>query len=145
MAQGRSTKIISTIKWIRTSRLSIKTSLSPAVRTAGEGEIGVHVFVLGCERRVGGYGHGRCVCTLKLLRVHTHRLQSRNDLVSVRICLEDVCRDNPREPFQARAVSRFQGGLVCKAHRWLFHSTLGSRVMTRRERENRLVLILSTT
>jgi len=28
MAQGRSTKIISTIKWIRTSRLSIKKSLS---------------------------------------------------------------------------------------------------------------------
>jgi len=28
MAQGRSTKIISMIKWIRTSRLSIKSSLS---------------------------------------------------------------------------------------------------------------------
>ena len=28
MAQGRSTKIISMIKWIRTSRLTIKTSLS---------------------------------------------------------------------------------------------------------------------
>ena len=28
MAQGRSTKIISIIKWIRTSRLSIKDSLS---------------------------------------------------------------------------------------------------------------------
>ena len=28
MAQGRSTKIISMIKWIRTSRLSIKNSLS---------------------------------------------------------------------------------------------------------------------
>ena len=31
MAQGRSTKIISTIKWIRTSRLSIKNSLSLSV------------------------------------------------------------------------------------------------------------------
>ena len=29
MALGRSTKIISMIKWIRTSRLSIKNSLSP--------------------------------------------------------------------------------------------------------------------
>ena len=28
LAQGRSTKIISVIKWIRTSRLSIKSSLS---------------------------------------------------------------------------------------------------------------------
>jgi len=28
MAQGRSTKIISMIEWIRTSRLSIKKSLS---------------------------------------------------------------------------------------------------------------------
>jgi len=30
MAQGRSTKIISMIKWIRTSRLSVKNSLSCA-------------------------------------------------------------------------------------------------------------------
>ena len=29
MAPGRSTKVISMIKWIRTSRLSIKNSLSP--------------------------------------------------------------------------------------------------------------------
>ena len=29
MAQGRSTEIITMIKWIRTSRLSIKNSLSP--------------------------------------------------------------------------------------------------------------------
>ena len=33
-AQGRSTKIISMIKWIRTSRLSIKNSLSQFVRAA---------------------------------------------------------------------------------------------------------------
>ena len=32
MAQGRSTKTISTIEWIRTSRLSIKKSLSAACR-----------------------------------------------------------------------------------------------------------------
>ena len=32
MAQGRSTKIISMIKWIRTSRLSIKNSLSAVFR-----------------------------------------------------------------------------------------------------------------
>jgi len=32
MAQGRSTKIISIIKWIRTSRLSIKNSLSLRVQ-----------------------------------------------------------------------------------------------------------------
>ena len=34
MAQGRSTKIISMIKWIRTSRLSIKNSLFEAGATA---------------------------------------------------------------------------------------------------------------
>ena len=34
MAQGRSTKIISMIKWFRTSRLSIKNSFS-GVLTAG--------------------------------------------------------------------------------------------------------------
>jgi len=31
IAQGRSTKIISMIQWIRTSRLSINNSLSPGV------------------------------------------------------------------------------------------------------------------
>ena len=30
VAQGRSTQVISMVKWIRTSRLSIKNSLSPA-------------------------------------------------------------------------------------------------------------------
>ena len=38
MAQGQSTKIMSTIEWIRTSRLSIKNSLSllgTSVATAG--------------------------------------------------------------------------------------------------------------
>jgi len=35
MAQGRSTKIISMIKWIRTSRLSIKNSLSTRFATEG--------------------------------------------------------------------------------------------------------------
>ena len=34
MAQGRSTKIMSTINWIRTSRFSIKNSLSLVVRGA---------------------------------------------------------------------------------------------------------------
>ena len=33
MAQGRSTKIILMIKWIRTSRLSIKNSLSEKIRS----------------------------------------------------------------------------------------------------------------
>ena len=39
MAQGRSTKIISMIKWIRTSRLSIKNSLSPDRFSAQQPEI----------------------------------------------------------------------------------------------------------
>jgi len=38
MAQGRSTKIISKIKWIWTSRLSIKNSLSVRSETAHERE-----------------------------------------------------------------------------------------------------------
>ena len=40
MAQERSTKIISTIKWIRTSRLSIKKSLSEAGSDSEEEEGG---------------------------------------------------------------------------------------------------------
>ena len=37
MAQGRSTKIISMIRWIRTSRLSIKNSLSVQITLAVRG------------------------------------------------------------------------------------------------------------
>jgi len=43
MAQGRSTKIISMNKWIRTSRLSIKNSLS--LHTPGK----LHTFTVGME------------------------------------------------------------------------------------------------
>ena len=35
MAQGRSTKIISTVRWIRTSRLSIKNSLPLLISADG--------------------------------------------------------------------------------------------------------------
>ena len=32
-----------------------------------------------------------------------------------------------------RNVERFRGGLVLKAHRWLYHSTLGSRVIKKKK------------
>jgi len=38
MAQGRSTEIMSMIKWIRTSRFSIKNSLSAGGGSKGEAE-----------------------------------------------------------------------------------------------------------
>ena len=31
-------------------------------------------------------------------------------------------------------VKRFRGGLVTKAHRWLYHATLGSRVIKKKKR-----------
>ena len=31
---------------------------------------------------------------------------------------------------------RFRGGLVFKAHRWLYHSTLGSRVIKKKRRRS---------
>ena len=34
----------------------------------------------------------------------------------------------------AQGVKRFRGGLVSKAHRWLYHSTLGSRVIRKKEK-----------
>ena len=33
-----------------------------------------------------------------------------------------------------RNAKRFRGGLVFKAHRWLYHSTLGSRVMKKKKK-----------
>jgi len=33
----------------------------------------------------------------------------------------------------ARTVKRFRGGLVFKVHRWLYHSTLGSRVIKKKK------------
>ena len=35
-----------------------------------------------------------------------------------------------------RNVKRFRGGLVFKAHRWLYPSTLGSRVIKKKKRKN---------
>ena len=51
MAQGRSTIIISMIKWIRTRRLSIKKSLSPNL----EGIFGVEVLGLAAFRLEWSY------------------------------------------------------------------------------------------
>jgi len=44
MAQGRSAKIISMIKWIRTSRLSIKNSLPRTASAADDAAYAVHAF-----------------------------------------------------------------------------------------------------
>ena len=42
----------------------------------------------------------------------------------------------------ATAEQRFRGGLVFKAHRWLFHSTLGSRVIKKKKKERHLFCAL---
>jgi len=77
-------QIITMIKWIRTSRLSItlrggtsRTSPAPSVRLETCSGSGI---------RVKGY------------------------------------------------VKRFRGGLIFKAHRWLYHSTLGSRVIKKKKK-----------
>ena len=36
-----------------------------------------------------------------------------------------------------RNVQRFRGGLVLKAHRLLYHSTLGLRVVTKKKRKKK--------
>ena len=35
-------------------------------------------------------------------------------------------------------MKRFRGGLVFKAHRWLYHSTLGSRVIKKKKAPPRI-------
>ena len=37
-----------------------------------------------------------------------------------------------QEQLVSRNVERFRGGLVCKVHRLLYHSTLGARVMQKK-------------
>ena len=39
------------------------------------------------------------------------------------------------EQLLQRNEKRFRGGLIFKARGWLYHSTLGSRVITKRERD----------
>ena len=43
--------------------------------------------------------------------------------------------DISKEQLLHRNAKRFRKGLVFKAHRWFYHSTLGSRVMNKKERE----------
>ena len=52
MAQGQSTNIISTIKWIRTSRLSIRNSFSGIVTVA------VDILVVDGKHHLRGLGSG---------------------------------------------------------------------------------------
>ena len=40
-------------------------------------------------------------------------------------------------PLYSRNVQRFQGGLVFKAHRLLYHATLGFRVIKKRKKKHR--------
>ena len=40
-----------------------------------------------------------------------------------------------REQLLSRNVKRFPGGLVFRAHRLLYHSTLGSRVIKKKRRD----------
>jgi len=39
-------------------------------------------------------------------------------------------------------VKRFRGGLVCKAHRLLYHSTLGPRVIKKKKKKRTLLVAL---
>ena len=41
------------------------------------------------------------------------------------------------EQLIGRNVERFQGGLVLKAHRWLYHSTLSSRVIKKKKKKKK--------
>ena len=63
MAQGRSTKIISIIKWIRTSRLSIDDSLSRALPLVEVfGVMGEHkVIAVGVREERGDEALVRCL------------------------------------------------------------------------------------
>jgi len=40
-------------------------------------------------------------------------------------------------------VQRFRGGHICKAHRLLYHSTLGLRVITKKKRRSEQALLLT--
>ena len=44
------------------------------------------------------------------------------------------CRNARFASFSVRKLQRFRGGLVVKAHRLLYHSTLGLRVIKKKER-----------
>ena len=67
-----------------------------------------------------GHGGGRLFLLHALLRLREVTAKTQN--------LEQLLHRNAK---------RFRGGLVCKAHRWLYHSTLGSRVMKKQKKETR--------
>ena len=49
--------------------------------------------------------------------------------------LDSGLRTDPGEQIFHRNVQRFRGGLVFKAHKMLYHSTLGLRVMTKKKKD----------
>jgi len=47
---------------------------------------------------------------------------------SVKIVLEQLVRERPADPLGFMAIRlRYRGGLVCEAHRLLYHSAEGAR------------------
>ena len=59
------------------------------------------------------------------------------------VCFEDGSRVQGVQLLR-RYVKRLRRGLVCKAHRHLYHSTLGSRVIEKRREEEGWLLFHST-
>jgi len=47
-----------------------------------------------------------------------------------------------REQLLGRNVQRFRGGLVFKAHRLLYHSTLGLRVITKKKKRESIYIYI---
>ena len=60
-------------------------------------------------------------------------LTSTRPKVPLQICLTDLQKHAEREP-PTGVVKRFPGGLVFKAHRLLYHSTLGLRVIKKKKK-----------
>ena len=48
-------------------------------------------------------------------------------------------RDKEWEPLLYRNVQRFRGGLACKAHRLLYHSSLGLRIIQKEKKRSRTI------
>ena len=76
-----------------------------------------------------------CICVWQVVHMHRpSRVQSKTPrpVFFLNGCLAQT--PGGSNASRRKHLTRFLGGLVFKAHRWLYHTTLGSRVIKKKIR-----------
>ena len=141
MAQGRSAKIISRIKWIRTSRLSIKNYISRTCRVAKPRRRGgeprrQRAFFSHSEDRVGEWEKNALFNTLDLYWRSSECVVEMKGIETCRVAKPRRRGGGPRRRFgrcraRARACTLASAPATWERGQWLLGATWSHKEVTR--------------